>query len=124
MKNIKYPPKPWYNGQREELIKGIDFIYSQSTKKWVPVTPGYTSKRQLKESFDVETIEDLNAKFKTIDDVIQALDSEIDTKGRIWKTLNRPQGPSPNDLWIDPISNRAYSFNETGNTWVELTYIN
>ena len=64
---ITYPPKPWSEGQRAFLMEGLEFMYSASLKKWVPITPGYATTEQLSAAFEVETIEQLNTKFAAIE---------------------------------------------------------
>ena len=119
MKNIKYPSKPWKDGQRAELISGLEFIYSSSLKNWVPVTPGYENKTQLTQAFGVETIEELNVKLVSIDTKLVSVDSDIRRSGRIWKTTNTPENPSINDVWID-VTGNSYYYDVNGDTWIQF----
>lgn len=119
MKNIKYPSKPWADGQRAELISGMDFVYSSSIKNWVPVTPGFEDKQQLTDVFGVSTVQELNTKFETIDETITKIDSDIVLSGRIWKTVNRPSKPNSNDVWFDATTGKTLSYDKTNDTWIE-----
>jgi hypothetical protein len=119
MQKIKYPAKPWRNGQRAELINGMEFIYSSSVKNWVPVTPGFENKTQLSEVFGVETIQELNEKFVQVDTKFVKIDSDIKQSGRIWKTENTPANPNANDVWID-IAGSSYYYDANGDTWIQF----
>lgn len=137
---LNYPSKPWRNGQRAMLIPGMEFMYSSSTKKWVPITPGYENEEQLQDSFNVRTIIELAEIFKTetakiagslsivskFDNRIQSVeeataefDSDITQSGRIWKTGSAPSNPNPNDIWIDTVSGGTFSYDAIGETWVQ-----
>ena len=122
-RKMQYPPKPWLDGQRASLMPGIDFIYSQATKKWVPVTPGYVSSSQLQESFGVSSIQELVVKFENTEKRITNLDSDIQLAGRIWKTTNRPDNPKHNDIWIEQTSGKTLSYVRSTDTWIELNYL-
>lgn len=117
---IKYPPKPWRDGQRERLLPGIDFMYNAALKNWVPITPGYVSSKQLQENFGVSTVEQLSQKF---DAKVSSIDSDIQLSGRIWKTQLPPKSPNKNDVWIDEKSGKTFSYVTASRTWVELNYV-
>jgi len=117
---IKYPPKPWRDGQRESLLPGISFMYNAALKNWVPITPGYVSSQQLQDNFGVSTVEALTAKF---DSQISNLDSDIDLSGRIWKTQLPPNSPRKNDIWIDQRTGKTFNYVVASGTWVELNYV-
>ena len=119
MNKIKYPPKPWVDGQREKLLPGIDFMYNLALKNWVPISPGYTSEQQLVDNFGVTTLEELNAKFEEIENIQEKLDSDIERSGRIWKTINIPVNPAPNDLWLDFESGKTFSYVAATGAWIE-----
>lgn len=135
-----YPPKPWTNGMRYMIIPGMEFLYSASTKKWVPVTPGYENEEQLQDSFGVSTIVELAEIFKkesvkiaeavatvqqydtaitTVQSSVVQLDSDVRLSGRIWKTSSAPSSPNPNDIWVDAGSGKTFSYDAIGDTWVQ-----
>jgi len=134
MKNIKYPAKPWTDGQKAELMSGLSFMYSSSLRKWVPISPGAVQTTQIQEAFGVSTVDDLLAKYNTHEIKINELDSDnkvnkvrldnadsdIERTGRIWKTLNRPTKPGKNDIWIDETIGKAYSYDYDIDTWIQL----
>ena len=122
MAKLNYPPKPWSEGQRASLLDGMDFMYSQSLKKWVPITPGAVSSAQLEVAFEVRTVQELVTKFDEVTEVQEKLDSEIAQSGRIWKTENRPTTPNKNDIWYDEIEGKTYSYIAATDTWVEINY--
>ena len=123
MAALKYPPKPWHDGQKHSLINGIDFMYSQSLRKWIPVTPSYVSSSQLDEAFGVSTIQELVQKFEKTEDKFRQVDSDIALGGRIWKTLNRPDNPRSNDIWIEQETGKTFSYVYQSDTWVEINYL-
>ena len=123
MKSIKYPPKPWKDGQVEKLLSGIDFMYNAALRNWVPISPGYTSEKQLTENFDVKTIAQLNEKFKQIEVDRISIDSDIQLTGRIWKTVGKPPSPRKNDIWIDYETAKTFSYFDETNAWVELNFV-
>lgn len=73
---LKYPQKPWKEGQQAELLKGMWFVYSSSMKKWIPVTPGYESQQQLETAFGVSTVVELNTKLADIDEQNRVLETK------------------------------------------------
>lgn len=119
MKKITYPSKPWRDGQRAQLIPGLDFIYSSSIKNWVPVTPGFESETQLEQAFGVKTVEEINVKFVQIETTFTKIDSDIALSGRIWKTTTRPTNPNANDVWFDATSGKTFSYDKTNDTWIQ-----
>ena len=121
---FRYPPKPWSDGQRANLMtsSSVEFMYSQSLKKWIPITPGFESKTELQEAYGVSTIEELNTKFFEIDQGQLQQDSDIVRVGRIWKNINKPERPKTNDIWIDPNTNRCFNYVAATDTWIELPY--
>lgn len=134
---IKYPPKPWRDGQIESLVPGIDFMYNAALKNWVPISPGFTSSKQLQDNFGVKTVQQLNDKLSENSTKIQAaevkinvvssrvdsIDSDLSLSGRIWKTQSAPQSPSKNDLWFDPTTSKTFSYVSESATWVEISYV-
>jgi len=141
---IKYPPKPWRDGQVEALVQGIDFMYNAALKNWVPISPGFSSKKQLQENFGVETVQQLNDKLaettskiqtvetrvlenenivNTVVSRVHSIDSDLSLSGRIWKTQTAPQSPSKNDLWFDPTSSKTFSYIYETSAWVEISYV-
>ena len=119
MKSIKYPPKPWQDGQREELIPGIDFMYNAALRNWVPISPGYSSETQLQENFGVKTLQEIETKFAQLQQDQLAQDSDIQQSGRIWKTINIPDNPAPNDLWLDFQTGKTFSYDNANGAWIE-----
>ena len=119
-KKLSYPPKPWVDGQVASLMPGIEFFYSLSLRKWVPVTPGYSNAEQLQSAFGVSTLSEIKQLFEV---KTQQLDSDIERVGRIWKQIDRPQRPKQHDMWYEEISGNFYSYNEKQDTWVEINYI-
>jgi hypothetical protein len=119
-KRLQYPPKPWDDGQIASLIPGIEFIYSLSLKKWVPLSPGYNSGSQLNDAFGVSTITEVKQLFET---KTQQLDSEIEQAGRIWKQFDRPVRPKRHDMWYEENTGNFYSYNDIEDTWVEINYV-
>lgn len=119
MKNIKYPSKPWHDGQRATLIPGLEFMYSSSIKNWVPVTQGFTSETQIEQAFGVKTVEEINTKFQEVETVVTKLDSDIKLSGRIWKTTTKPNNPNSNDIWLDATSGKTFSYDIINDTWIE-----
>lgn len=122
---LNYPALPWVDGQQAEIMPGMNFRYSSSLKKWVPISPRYDNSEQLKEAFDVETVEELNSKFAEVDASVYNLtvkseqaDSDIALSGRIWKTAVRPNNPNNNDIWMHPTDDQIYSYNSEFDTWV------
>ena len=122
MAKLNYPPKPWSDGQLASLVGGIDFRYSQSLRKWVPITPGAVNTAQLEVAFEVRTVQELVTKFDEVTIVQDKLDSEIVQSGRIWKTENRPTAPNKNDIWYDENEGKTYSYIGATDTWVEINY--
>jgi len=124
MRNLNYPAKPWKDGQRANLISDIEFMYSQSLKKWVPITPGTIDNSQITEAFGVNSINELLAKFNQLEKNVINLDSDLKYNGRIWKSTDAPlKGVYDNDVWIDTDLNKMYSWNAEGEIWVEINYI-
>lgn len=119
MKSIKYPSKPWRDGQRATLIPGMEFVYSSSVRNWVPVSEGFTDQVQLEQAFGVKTVAEINTKFAEVDAVISKLDSDITLSGRIWKTTGRPTSPNANDIWVDATSGKTFSYDKINDTWIE-----
>ena len=123
---LNYPPKPWKNGQRASLLPGMEFMYSLSSKKWVPITPGYENEEQLQESFSVSTIVELanvfkeeTAKTQAVVTRVDRLDSDIVLSGRIWKTDTKPVSPNKNDVWMDPNSGVTFTYNASADAWIQ-----
>jgi len=131
--NLNYPPKPWRNGQRAMVIPGMEFMYSASTKKWVPITPGYENEEQLQDSFNVSTLVEVAELFKqetskiaaavatvtNVEKSVALLDSDIKLSGRIWKSSSAPSNPNANDIWLDANSGKTFSYNAAAQTWVQ-----
>lgn len=120
MKNIKYPSKPWRDGQTATLIPGMEFMYSASIKNWVPISEGYTSEVQLEQAFGVRTVEELNVKLVEIETTFKNVDSDISLSGRIWKKTTKPISPKPNDIWYDATSAKTFSYDNNNDTWIEI----
>lgn len=118
MAKLTYPKKPWTDGQRAMLIPGLQFIYSLSLKKWVPVTPGASTENQIEEAFGVKTAEEVERIF--ID--VEQIKNDVIEYGRIWKTEVRPAASlvANNDVWIDQITAKMFFWNETFQTWIEI----
>ena len=140
MNKINYPPKPWNNGQRAMLQPGMEFMYSSSTKRWVPITPGYENEEQLQTSFNVSTVVELAEVFKnqtskvagyvttinsfdgrmqSVEQTAAQLYEAVELSGRIWKTEEVPINPGPNDLWHDGTTGKTFSYYAESDTWVQ-----
>ena len=119
MAKLTYPKKPWTDGQKAYLMTGLQFIYSLSLRKWVPITPGSTDEEQIQAAFGVRTAEEVDQLFINVDQ----LKSDVIEFGRIWKTQQQPPASDvhTNDVWIDPQTGRLLYYT-TGDTWVEITY--
>ena len=52
---FRYPAKPWSDGQRANLMTSstVEFMYSQSLKKWIPISPGFESKTELQQLLNI-----------------------------------------------------------------------
>ena len=123
-RKLNYPSKPWKDGQKAMLMNDIEFMYSQSLRKWVPITPGTVDNSQIEEAFGVSSINELLAKFTALDVRVNNIDSDLKYNGRIWKTSAAPlEGVYDNDVWIDTDLNKMYSWNAEGEIWVEINYI-
>ena len=120
---IKYPPKPWRDGQVESLIPGIEFMYNLALRNWVPISPGYVSDKQLQKNFGVSTVEELKVRISKSETRIDGIDSDVDYVGRIWKTRLPPNYAKKNDVWIDLTTGKAFTFVGENRTWVELNYV-
>ena len=118
-RKLNYPPRPWRDGQIARLQAGIDFAYSFSMKKWVPITPGFESTQQIQSAFGVKTATEVEQIFFDVN----KLKEEIIEFGRIWKTQTRPPDTEvhTNDVWIDPQSGKLLYYTSS-DTWVEITY--
>ena len=121
---FKYPPKPWEEGQKARLMSNstVEFLYSKSLRKWIPITPGFESKTELEEAYGVSTIQELNTKFVYLEQSQDYQDSDIRLSGRIWKKINTPDNPRENDIWIDPISGKSFNYVEEQDAWIEFAY--
>lgn len=119
MTKLNYPSKPWIDGQSASLIPGLDFRYSQSLRKWIPVTPGAVDANQIEEAFEVRTLQALSKKFDNVIEKQAQLDSDIALSGRIWKTTQKPDNPNANDIWYDD-EGKSFSYITATDTWVEL----
>ena len=118
MAKLVYPKKPWVDGQKANLMTGMQFVYSASLKKWVPITPGFEDSTQLQQAFGVKTVEEVEQIFTDV----ETLKEEMLEFGRIWKTEQRPD-PSlvyDNDVWIDPVSGVLVYWKSSANTWIQL----
>lgn len=117
MAKIKYPPKPWTDGQKAELQPGIRFLYSLSLRKWVPITPGTVKEEQLDQAFGVKTVAEVEELFK---DVTQLKDDVLQF-GRIWITPERPDDNevNDNDVWIDPGFSVMFYWDKYNVTWIQ-----
>ena len=119
MTKLNYPSKPWSDGQRAELLPGMQFVFSSSLRKWVPITPGTSTREQLLDAFGVRTAEEVN---KLFDDVGN-LQSQLEGRGKVWKTANRPSVAEVknNDVWIDQETAKLFFYNELADSWIQLT---
>lgn len=119
MAKLSYPKKPWTDGQKATLMPGLQFIYSLSLKKWVPITPGSTDEEQIQAAFGVRTAEEVEQLFINV----EQLQHDMFDFGRIWKTQDRPPNDRvyANDVWIDPETGKLLYYT-TSDTWVEITY--
>ena len=117
---IKYPPKPWVDEQRAFLIKGVEFLYNRALNKWVPITPGYSSNKQIQEVFGDASLLDLIERINKNTADIQNLSDNLDDNGKIWKTINKPQTPNENDIWIDLNTGKTFTYVITTQAWVEI----
>ena len=100
----------------------VEFLYSKSLRKWIPITPGFESKTELEEAYGVSTIQELNTKFVYLEQSQDYQDSDIQLSGRIWKKINTPDNPRENDIWIDPISGKSFNYVEEQDAWIEFAY--
>ena len=123
---LNYPPKPWTNGQKASLMPGMEFMYSSSTRKWVPITPNFENEDQLQESFGVRTIVELaelfkegTAKINTFESKLVELKDDIVLSGRIWKSSQAPTNPNANDVWFEIGSGKNYYYDEINKTWIQ-----
>ena len=119
-KQLRYPAKPWVDGQIASLMPGIEFAYSLSLRKWVPVSPGFAKSEQIQDAFGVSTITEVKQLFEQ---KTQQLDSDIDRAGRIWKQTVRPAQPKQHDMWFEENTGNFYSYDSKQDTWVEINYI-
>lgn len=144
MNNIRYPSRPWSDGQVATLMPGMDFIFSSSLKKWVPITPGTESKSQLQESFGVSSldalydlfniekdklskaflkIKDIENDLSNTKDKVEELQIDISNSGRIWKSNVAPDIANivnDYDIWIDSTSLDMFYYDFNVKTWVQL----
>lgn len=118
MAGLQYPKKPWSDGQKAYLIPGVQFVYSLSMKKWVPVTPGFSSETQIEEAFGVKTAEEVDKLFVDV----ETLKEEMIEFGRIWKTPTTPDINlvNTNDVWIDPVTGVMVYWNGDQKTWIQI----
>lgn len=120
MKNIKYPSKPWRDGQRATLVNGMEFIYSSSLRNWVPVKPGQESVEQVAQSLSVS---DISTKFDEVEDALDSVLSkvaeELATSVKIVKSTTPPANPKANDIWVDADGGKSFSYDAEYETWVE-----
>ena len=124
MAKLNYPTKPWTDGQIASLVEGMEFMFSGTLRKWIPITPGSSNSSQLESAFRVSTLKELIDKYTIIEKDVSNLDSDIKNKGRIWKTQIAPTtNVYENDVWIDTNQNKMYSWDATGEVWVEINYI-
>lgn len=116
---IKYPPKPWTDGQKAELQPGLRFVYSGSLRKWVPITPDTFKEEEISKAFGVTTVAEVEDIFKDV----TTLKEEMLEFGRIWTTDVRPNLSEvhDNDIWIDPIYSRMFWWDGTNGTWIQIT---
>ena len=121
MANLVYPKKPWVDGQKANLMTGMQFVYSASMKKWVPITPGFESDAQLQEAFGVKTIEEVEQIFTDV----ETLKEDMLEFGRIWNTPERPDESlvNNNDIWIDPNDTKLYFWNGNIGAWIQTTSV-
>lgn len=119
MAKLNYPSKPWSEGQRAELMPGMQFIFSSSLRKWVPVSPGTSSRDQLLDAFGVRTAEEVDKLFDDVGD----LQSRLENGGKLWKTDERPsvEEVKNNDVWIDQETAKLFFYNESADSWIQLT---
>ena len=121
--SIKYPPKPWRDGQIESLVSGIDFMYNAALKNWVPISPGFSNRKQLQEIYGSDDVNVIKAQVYTIESKLVNVDSDIELSGRIWKTRLPPNTPHNNDVWIDLTTGKVFSYVAKTGAWVELNYV-
>ena len=121
MAKLNYPSKPWNDGQRAMLLPDLQFAYSQSLKKWVPISPGTVDNSQIEEAFGVSSINELLEKFTNLDVRVNSIDSDLKYYGRIWKTAEPPlTNVNDNDVWVDIDTNIMYSWDENSAVWIQL----
>ena len=121
MAKLNYPSKPWEDGQRAMLLPDLQFAYSQSLKKWVPISPGTVDNSQIEEAFGVSSINELLEKFTNLDVRVNSIDSDLKYHGRIWKTAEPPlTNVKHNDVWVDIDSNIMYNWDENSAVWIQL----
>ena len=121
MAKLVYPKKPWVDGQKANLLTGMQFIYSASMKKWVPITPGFEDRNQIEEAFGVRTVEEVERIFTDVD----TLKEDMLEFGRIWNTPEKPNLDlvHNNDIWIDPNDTKLYFWNGDIGAWVQTTSV-
>jgi len=125
MANLNYPDKPWSDGQRAELLPGMQFIFSSSLRKWVPISPGTSSRDQLLDAFGVRTAEEVNKLFDDVGEIqsqVESVQTQLTSRGKVWKTANRPttKEVKNNDVWIDQETAKLFFYNESADSWIQL----
>ena len=132
MPKLNYPSKPWSDGQLAYLMTGLQFAYSASLKKWVPITPGTSTENQIEAAFGVRTAAEVEVLFTDVDTIKTdlntikadnaALGVDLSARGKIWKTEQRPSTTevNNNDVWIDQVSAKLFFYNQSEDVWIQL----
>ena len=118
MAKLTYPSKPWKDGQKAYLMPGLQFVYSLSLRKWVPITPGTSTEDQIQEAFGVRTAEEVDKLFLDVTE----LQNQLTSRGKVWRTSTRPSitEVSNNDVWIDQDTAKLFFYNASAEAWIQL----
>lgn len=111
MKKIIYPPKPWQDKDRHFLIPDIEFIYSASLDKWIPLT--------LQESFEESDYQSMND-IDSVANKVNILETIVIKKGTLWKLENSTRATDKNDLYYNIKNSKIYSYHVSADTWVQI----
>lgn len=112
MKKIVYPPKPWADKDRHYLIPDIEFIYSASLQKWIPLTVQDTFERS-----DYQSMHDIDS----VGNKLEILETIVIEKGTLWKLESATAATDNNDLYYNINNSKLYSYHASADTWVQIS---